>query len=147
MENINKKLACGLWAVSGISALVPMVLSLSGSYYFNPVSLIVTLLIQLLLGYQIFRDKNDFQTMITVIVITILSLNLGGVIAFVLRLIIRKNNSEKVRNYWFIPAVVTGVSSMTLLFALFPIGLLLVCLNVAYYLIFGYWFIKYLKLN
>ena len=76
MLSINKKLAYGLWAVSVISALIPMVLSLSESYYFSPISVICTLLVQLLLGYQIYRDKNDFQTMITVIAITIFSLYL-----------------------------------------------------------------------
>ena len=84
---------------------------------------------------------------VTQFMLTIFSLNIGGVIAFVMRLIIRKNNSEKVRNCWFVPAVVAGGSSITLFFAIFPIGLFLACLNVAYYLIFGYWFIKYLKRN
>lgn len=149
MDAINKKLAYGLWAVSGISTLISIVNYISFEYYIGMIGVIIAVVFQFLLGYTILRDKNDKFTMISVILIAIFTFNLGGLVAIVLRLILRKKaNSEKIRNSWFVPAVVSGALNLISLFTAFSfIGFVGLALNVAYYLIFGYWFIKYLKVN
>lgn len=149
MDTINKKLAYGLWAVSGISTLISIINYISFEYYIGMIGVIIAVVFQFLLGYTILRDKNDKFTMISVILIAIFTFNLGGLVAIVLRIILRKkSNSEKIRNSWFVPAVVSGALNLISLFTAFSvIGLIGLALNVAYYLIFGYWFIKYLKVN
>lgn len=47
--------------------------------------------------------------MISVILIAIFTFNLGGIIAIILRLVLRKKKeSEGIRNAWFVPAIVSG---------------------------------------
>jgi len=148
MENINKKLAYGLWAVSGISTLISIINYISFEYYVGMIGLIIAVVFQFLLGYTILRDKNDKFTMISVILIALFTFNLGGIIAIIMRLVLRKNDSQKVRNAWFVPAIVSGALALITSFAYFNfMSLINLVLNVAYYLIFGYWFIKYLKVN
>ena len=149
MENINKKLAYGLWAVSGISALMSIINYISFEYYLGMIGIVLALVFQGLLGYTILRDKNDKFTMISVILIAIFTFNLGGLVAIVMRLILRKNKeSNKIRNVWFIPAIVAGVMALINIISFITfIGVIGLILNVVYYLIFGYWFIKYLKVN
>lgn len=149
MENINKKLAYGLWTVSGISTLISLINYISFEYYVGMIVLIIAAALQFLLGYTILRDKNDRFTMISVILIAIFTFNLAGIIAIILRLVLRKKKeSEGIRNAWFVPAIVSGALNLILLFTSFTfVGFIGVVLNIAYYLIFGYWFIKYLKVN
>lgn len=150
MENINKKLAYGLWAVSGISKLISIITYISFEYYVGMIYvIIIAVVFRFLLGYTILRDKNDKFTMISVILITIYEFNLSGIIAIILRLVLRKKKeSEGIRNAWFVPAIVSGALNLISLFTAFSfIGFVGLALNVAYYLIFGYWFIKYLKVN
>ena len=149
MDNLNKKLAYGLWAVSGISTLISVINYISFEYYVGMIGVIIAVVFQFLLGYTIFRDKNDKFTMISVILIAIFTFNLGGLVAIVLRLILRKkSDADKIRNCWFVPAIVSGALNLISLFTAFSfIGFVGLALNVAYYLIFGYWFIKYLKVN
>lgn len=149
MENINTKLAYGLWAVSGISTLISIINYISFEYYVGIIGVIISVVFQFLLGYTILRDKNDKFTMISVILIAIFTFNLGGIIAIILRLVLRKKKeSESIRNAWFVPAIVSGALNLISLFITFSfIGFIGLTLNVAYYLIFGYWFIKYLKVN
>lgn len=149
MENINKKLAYGLWAVSGISTLISVINYISFEYYVGMIGVIIAVIFQFLLGYTILRDKNDRFTMISVILIAIFTFNLGGIIAIILRLVLRKKKeSEGIRNAWFVPAVVSGAVNLISFFTAFSfIGFVGLVLNVAYYLIFGYWFIKCLKVN
>ena len=87
--------------------------------------------------------------MISVILIAIFTFNLGGLVAIVMRLILRKKkDSAKIRNTWFVPAIVAGVMTLISLISIFSfVGFIGLLLNVAYYLIFGYWFLKYLKVN
>lgn len=149
MENINKKLAYGLWTVSGISTLISLINYISFEYYVGMIVLIIAAALQFLLGYTILRDKNDRFTMISVILIAIFTFNLAGIIAIILRLVLRKKKeSEGIRNAWFVPAIVSGALNLILLFTSFTfVGFIGVVLNIAYYLIFGYWFIKYLKVD
>lgn len=149
MENINKKSAYGLWTVSGISTLISLINYISFEYYVGMIVLIIAAALQFLLGYTILRDKNDRFTMISVILIAIFTFNLAGIIAIILRLVLRKKKeSEGIRNAWFVPAIVSGALNLILLFTSFTfVGFIGVVLNIAYYLIFGYWFIKYLKVN
>ena len=148
MESINKKLAYGLWAVSGISALMSIINYISYEYYLGMIVIVVALVFQGLLGYTILRDKNDKFTMISVILIAIFTFNLGGLVAIIMRLVLRKKNSYKIRNAWFVPAIVSGALALINLFLAFSfIGFVGLVLNVVYYLIFGYWFLKYLKVN
>lgn len=149
MENINKKLAYGLWAVSGISTLISVINYISFEYYVGMIGVIIAVIFQFLLGYTILRDKNDRFTMISVILIAIFTFNLGGIIAIILRLVLRKKKeSGGIRNAWFVPAVVSGAVNLISFFTAFSfIGFVGLVLNVAYYLIFGYWFIKCLKVN
>lgn len=149
MENINKKLAYGLWTVCGISTLISLINYISFEYYVGMIVLIIAAALQFLLGYTILRDKNDRFTMISVILIAIFTFNLAGIIAIILRLVLRKKKeSEGIRNAWFVPAIVSGALNLNSLFTAFSfIGFIGVVLNIAYYLIFGYWFIKYLKVN
>ncbi len=150
MDTINKKLAYGLWAVSGISTLISIVNYISFKNYIGMIGVIIAVAFEFLLGYTILRDKNDKFTMISVIMITIFTFNLAGVIAIILRLVLRKKReSENIRKAWFVPAIVAGAANLIgLLFTEFSfIDFVGLALNVAYYLIFGYWFIKYLKIN
>ena len=149
MESINKKLAYSLWAVSGISALMSIINYISYEYYLGMIVIVVALVFQGLLGYTILRDKNDKFTMVSVILIAIFTFNLGGLVAIVMRLILRKKKeSTKIRSVWFIPAIVAGAMALVnmIRFITFA-GVASLILTVAYYLIFGYWFIKYLKVN
>lgn len=149
MESINKKLAYSLWAVSGISALMSIINYISYEYYLGMIGIVVALVFQGLLGYTILRDKNDKFTMVSVILIAIFTFNLGGLVAIVMRLILRKKKeSTKIRSVWFIPAIVAGAMALVnmIRFITFA-GVASLILTVAYYLIFGYWFIKYLKVN
>lgn len=41
MDNLNKKLACGLWAVSGISTLISVIIYISFEYYVGMIGVIV----------------------------------------------------------------------------------------------------------
>ena len=147
MENINKKLAYGLWATSATSVLISLINYISFKYYLGMIGIIIALIFQLLLGYTILRDRNDRFTMFSVILIAIFTFNLGGVVAIIMRLIIRKKKeSVKIRNAWFVPAIVSGIMALINLIKIFSVvGLVGLILNVAYYLIFGYWFLKYLK--
>ena len=109
MDNLNKKLAYGLWAVSGISTLISVIIYISFEYYVGMIGVIVAVFFQSLLGYTILRDKNDKFTMISVILIAIFTFNLGGIIAIILRLVLRKKKeSEGIRTAWFVPAIVSG---------------------------------------
>lgn len=149
MESINKKLAYSLWAVSGISALMSIINYISYEYYLGMIGIVVALVFQGLLGYTILRDKNDKFTMVSVILIAIFTFNLGGLVAIVMRLILRKKKeSTKIRSVWFIPAIVAGAMALVnmIRFITFA-GVASLILTVAYYLIFGYWFIKCLKVN
>ena len=113
MESINKKLAYSLWAVSGISALMSIINYISYEYYLGMIGIVVALVFQGLLGYTILRDKNDKFTMISVILIAIFTFNLGGLVAIVMRLILRKKKeSTKIRSVWFIPAIVAGAMAL-----------------------------------
>ena len=87
--------------------------------------------------------------MISVILIAIFTFNLGGLVAIVMRLILRKKkDSTKIRSVWFVPAIVSGVMALIHIISYITlIGVIGPVLNVVYYLIFGYWFIKYLKVN
>ena len=147
MENINKKLAYGLWATSATSVLISLINYISFKYYLGMIGIIIALIFQLLLGYTILRDRNDRFTMFSVILIAIFTFNLGGVVAIIMRLIIRKKKeSVKIRNAWFVPAIVSGIMALINLIKIFSVvGLVGLILNVAYYLIFGYWCLKYLK--
>lgn len=117
---------------------------------------VCALVSRLLLGYTILQDKNDKFTRISVILVAIFNFNLNVLIAIIMRLVLRKNNSEKVRNAWFVPAIVSGVFILIWIirsfgfevndFSLSSIFTTLVP-NVVYYLIFDYWFIKHLKIN
>jgi hypothetical protein len=148
MEGLNKKLAYGLWTVSAISALMSIINYISFEYYLGMISIVIALVFQGLLGYTILRDKNDKFTMISVILIAIFTFNLGGLVAIIMRLVLRKNDSDKIRNAWFVPAIVSGALALINLFLAFSfIGFVGLVLNVVYYLIFGYWFLKYLKVN
>lgn len=148
MEGLNKKLAYGLWTVSAISALMSIINYISFEYYLGMISIVIALVFQGLLGYTILRDKNDKFTMVSVILIAIFTFNLGGLVAIIMRLVLRKKDSDKIRNAWFVPAIVSGALSLINLFLAFSfIGFVGLVLNVVYYLIFGYWFLKYLKVN
>lgn len=148
MESINKKLAYGLWTVSAISALMSIINYISFEYYLGMISIVIALVFQGLLGYTILRDKNDKFTMASVILIAIFTFNLGGLVAIIMRLVLRKKDSDKIRNAWFVPAIVSGALALINLFLAFSfIGFVGLVLNVVYYLIFGYWFLKYLKVN
>ena len=149
MESINKKLAYSLWAVSGISALMSIINYISYEYYLGMIGIVVALVFQGLLGYTILRDKNDKFTMVSVILIAIFTFNLGGLVAIVMRLILRKKkDSAKIRSVWFIPAIVAGAMALVTMIRFITFaGVASLILTVAYYLIFGYWFIKYLKVN
>ena len=150
MDTINKKLAYGLWTVSGILTLISIISFISIKNYIGMIGVIIAVVFEFLLGYTILRDKNDRFTMISVIMITIFTFNLAGVIAIILRLVLRKKReSESIRKAWFVPAIVVGAANLImLLFTEFSfIGFAELALYVVYYLIFGYWFIKYLKVN
>ena len=149
MENINKKLAYGLWAVSGLSALMSIINYIPVGYYLGMIVIFIALIFQGLLGYTILRDKNDKFTMISVILIAIFTFNLGGLIAIVMRLILRnKKESTTIRSAWFVPAIVAGVMIFINMISFITfVNVVNLILTVAYYLIFGYWFIKYLKVN
>ena len=149
MENINKKLGYSLWAVSGLSALMSIINYISHEYYLGMIGIVVALVFQGLLGYTILRDKNDKFTMISVILIAIFTFNFAGFVAIVMRLMLRrKKESTKIRNAWFVPAIVAGAMALinTLRSITFT-GIMGLIFTVVYYLIFGYWFIKYLKVN
>ncbi len=63
----------------------------------------------------------------------------------IMRLILRKNKSETIRNMWFIPALIGGVLpfiSILDVIAFVPFAIVRVILNVVYYLLFGYWFLE-----
>lgn len=154
MKALHQKLGYGLLGVSIISAIISMVSHIPMGYAYGIFNKIVfDLIFQILLSYTILRDKNDRFTMISIILITIFTFNIGGITAFILRLILRKDDSETIRKCWFVPGMVAGVSYL-IRFRAFTTGLFYftfficdVLLNVAFYLIFGYWFIKYLKLD
>ena len=150
MENLNKKLAYGLWAVSGISTLISLILYVrAGIYVVGIIALVIAFGLQAMLGYTILRDRNDKFTMISVLLISAFGSNIGGIVAIVLRLILRKKrDSEAIRKCWMVPGLVVGCLGLITLFMSFSfISFISLGLNVTYYLIFGYWFIKYLKLN
>ena len=104
---------------------------------------------QVLLGYIILRDKNDKTTRISVILAVFFSVNPGYVLVFVLRLIMRNTgNPEKIRKYWFAPAIVVGIQGLISLCSDFNFATFIYLVSsTANCLIFGYWLIKYLKLN
>lgn len=132
-------------------------------YIYLTLLTVCALVSRLLLGYTILQDKNDKFTRISVILVAIFNFNLNVLIAIIMRLVLRKNNSEKVRNAWFVPAIVSGV--LLLIWKIIFFGFDFFCdsyiddpgfwvpvlinlvLNVVYYLIFDYWFIKHLKVN
>ena len=149
MKAINKKLAYGLWAVSGLSAVMSIINYLSFEYYLGMIGLVVALVFQCLLGYTILRDRNDSITVVSVLLVAIFTFNLGGLVAIVMRLVLRKKKeSEKIRSAWFVPAIVAGVMMLINIMSYISLfGVVGLVLNVAYYLIFGYWFIKYLEVN
>lgn len=150
MNNTNKSLAYGIWAITAIWLIISIIGNLSVGMT-APLMLILTVaahIFQFLLGVTIYREKNDGFTMVMVVLVAIFTFNLGGFVAIIQRLIIRKNNSQSVRNSWFLPAVVSGVLALISLFTVFSIlNLFGFVLNVAYYAVFGYWFIKLLPLN
>lgn len=163
MEKINKKtLAYSLFAVTGINALLMIIFSIaisdsgsaanskaaSGS---GPLLLLMIVFVgfQVWLGYIILRDNNDKTTRISVILAVIFSFNFGYVLVFILRLIMRQtSNSGKIKKYWFVPAIVVGVQGLISLFSNFNFEYFINLVSgTASSLIFGYWLIKYLKLN
>lgn len=150
---MKQKLGYGLLAVSIISAIISIDSYISIGYYTGIFMIVFGLIFQILLSYTILRDKNDRFTMISIILITIFTFNIGGIIAIILRLILRKNNTEIIRKCWFVPGIAAGVLPLIRVRA-FTAGLFYstffinnVLLNAAFYLIFGYWFIRYLRLN
>ena len=164
MEKVNKKtLAYSLFAVTGINALLMLIyiiatsdnrsvgngkVAASGS---GPLLLLMIVFVgfQVWLGYIILRDNNDKTTRISVILAVIFSFNFGYVLVFILRLIMRQtSNSGKIKKYWFVPAIVVGVQGLISLFSNFNFEYFINLVSgTASSLIFGYWLIKYLKLN
>ena len=164
MEKVNKKtLAYSLFAVTGINALLMLIyiiatsdnrsvgngkVAASGS---GPLLLLMIVFVgfQVWLGYIILRDNNDKTTRISVILAVIFSFNFGYVLVFILRLIMRQtSNSGKIRKYWFVPAIAIGVQGLISLCSNFNFALLIYLMSgTVSTLIFGYWLIKYLKLN
>ncbi len=140
---MNQKLACGLWALTVLNVL--FILLIAGPAAFGPLNIIASLL-QLFLGYIVYRDRNDTLTAITVVLITLMSLNFAALSAFIIRLVMRKSTRpEGLRKYWYIPAVIAIVCSLLGIISYFSIvGIINLILNALYYLIFGYWFIYYL---
>ena len=101
----------------------------------------ISLVFQFLLGYNIFRDKNDRFTMISVILVAVFTFNISGFITLIMRIILKKSkNPDALRRLWFVPACI-GIA-LSLLVSADIVGMLL---SAAYYLIFGYWFIKELR--
>lgn len=164
MEKVNKKtLAYSLFAVTGINALLMLIYIIatsdSGSAGNGKVAeagsgpllqlTIVFTGFQVLLGYIILRDNNDKTTRISVILAVIFSFNFGYVLVFILRLIMRQtSNSGKIRKYWFAPAIAIGVYGLMNLCSDFNFeNFIYLVSGTASSLIFGYWLIKYLKLN
>ena len=107
------------------------------------IEIVIVLAFELLLTYAIYNDRNDSLTVLSVLAVSFLTLNAAGIVAIVLRLILRRGNSKKIRNMWYLPAV----TSIFFSFSLNPIGIVILLINAFYYFAFGYWFIKYLKLN
>ena len=161
VEKVNKKtLAYSLFAVTGINALLMIIFSIAisdsgsagkGKSASGPLLLLAIVFIgfQVLLGYIILRDKNDKTTRISVILAVFFSVNPGYVLVFVLRLIMRNTgNPEKIRKYWFAPAIVAGVQGLISLCSDFNFATFIYLVSsTASCLIFGYWLIKYLELN
>lgn len=153
MEGLNKKLAYGLWAVSGISGLYQLYSIRYSIIYYQEyleiIGIVVALVCQGVLGYTILRDKNDKFTMISVILTAIFTFDLSGWVAMVMRMILRKKKeSTKIRSVWFIPAIVAGATKLVNMIHFITFGgVVSLILSVTYYLIFGYWLIKYLKVN
>ena len=147
----SKKMAYGVWAICAFLMLVNIISVISMDVEPHVLSVLISLISYVLialLGYTIYRDRNDRLTMITVILVAIFTFDLGGFVAVILRLVLRKNDSENVRKLWFLPAVISaalslivGLSYITVLSAISMI------LTTLYCLIFGYWFIKYLPVN
>lgn len=150
MDKLNQKLAWGIWLTSFASIVLNAILYIMYPLAFGVV-LIVTLLIslalQFLLGYNMYRGKNDTFTMVSIILIAIFNFNLAGFVAVAMRLILRKNReSEKIRNLWYIPVLVAAVLGViNLSGGISVITLVSVLISIVYYTIFSYWFIKYLK--
>lgn len=152
-----------MFAVTGINALLMLIYIIatsdSGSAGNGKVAeagsgpllllMIVFVGFQVLLGYIILRDKNDKTTRISVILAVFFSVNPGYVLVFVLRLIMRNTgNPEKIRKYWFAPAIVVGIQGLISLCSDFNFATFIYLVSsTANCLIFGYWLIKYLKLN
>jgi len=138
-----KKLAYSLWAVSFVSFVISVIGFVTQSFYMGIPLAAISLVFQILLGYNIFRNKNDRFTMFSVILVALFTFNISGFITIIMRIILKKSkNPDALRRLWFVPACIGVVLQI-----LVSTDILGMILSAAYYLIFGYWFIKELKVN
>lgn len=165
---MNKKLACGLWATSvlgiitSIFSLIPSFENLAsyadsnvagyaiGIIVYSIVCIVVGLISRILLGYNVWQDKNNKGTFVIVILNALFASSFGGIVAFIMRLILRKNDSPSIRKAWFVPAIITFVIAVIVSVVstgFTVLGVISLLINTTFDLIFGYWFLKYLKLN
>ena len=90
MRISNKTLAIVAWLIAAFNLVQAIV-----NAQYDIINLIVGLIsvaLQALLGYAIYRDRNDKFTLIFIIVLTITSLSIPFVVNIALMLFIRSSN-------------------------------------------------------
>ncbi|MCM1509061.1 MAG: hypothetical protein NC177_18275, partial [Ruminococcus flavefaciens] len=149
MNFTSKRLAYCAWAIATMSLV---------SIFFNrPTSVVylilklISIALQFVIGYAIFKNKNDKITMIVVILYAITNLSIPFGVLVVFMLLRRYAKKDKlVQNCWFVPAIVYGVLSIISLVSIlknvsiYPAFNLFVIIishivNILNFVILGYW--------
>ena len=155
MKLSNKTLAFTAW---GITAFYLLQAIFNAQFSIrNLITGLISVVLQAILGYAIYRDRNDKFTFVVVIIFTVTNLSIPVALIIALMLV-RKyaKKSDWAPKCWFVPAAVSGLFSLINLIefmtkyygALYHMMTILGYLvNILNFLILGYWLVKSLDIR
>ncbi len=156
MEISSKKLSYVAWAIAAFYLLNALLNIASGGIWV--ITQIIGVVLQCLLAYAMYRERNDKVTMIIVIIFAITSLSIPVAILMVLVLCRRyAKKIEFVQKCWFVPAAIMVILSFITIINMLSysdyytggqifLNVVAYIANIINYLILGYWLVKSLEI-
>ena len=161
MKLSNKTLAFATWGVS----LFYLLQAICNSQFsmVNLITGLISVILQVILGFAIYRDRNDKFTFVVIIIFAATSLSIP--VALIIALMLVRKYAKKndwATKCWFVPATVSALFSLINFIrvassfeymiewygALYPIMTILGYLvNILNFLVLGYWLIKSLDIR
>ncbi len=156
MTITNKKLSIVAAIIAGLY-LVNAFININSGIVFV-ITQLISVALQGILAYAMYRDRNDKFTMIVVIIFAIASLSIPVGIIVILMLCRRYGKKlELAQKCWFVPAAVSALFSIFSIVNLIQysdyysggqifMNLFMILINIVNYLVLGYWLVKSLDI-